>query len=94
MKADIFSFGVVLFCLFFEILPFEFASSKDPLFKLIIDQKWNEFWGKHEINELKYTNINLEELKTLLEGMLCHIPENRYSVTEVTESEFIQALMA
>jgi serine/threonine protein kinase len=51
-----------------------------------------EFWAKHKLDEQKYSDINLEELKTLLEGMLQEYPEKRITMKQVYESNFFKAV--
>ena len=40
MKADIFSLGVIMFALVLGRLPFEYSTSDNKLYKLIMDEKY------------------------------------------------------
>lgn len=42
--VDVFSSGVVLFAMISGRYPFEWARPDDPLYKLIVDKKYDEFW--------------------------------------------------
>ena len=68
------------------------SSEKDPFYGCISKGKWTEFWTRHKLDEQKYSDINLEELKTLLEGMLQEYPEKRITMKEVSESNFLKAV--
>ena len=48
-KAEVFAFGSLIFFIFFGCAPFnEGASSKVPLYKLVIEGKKDEFFRIHE----------------------------------------------
>ena len=93
-KVDVFSLAVVLFCLFFERLPFEIASPQDPLYGLVADGRLEEFWGKHKADELSHPGLGVGELKTLLEGMLAVDPTQRLGMQQVHDAQFTKALRA
>lgn len=92
-KVDVFSLGVTLHLIFFHKLPFGIAiEKKDLIFRLFSENRFSEFWAKNEIDELRYPKLNMEDLKNLLEGMLCVNPKERMTMQEVLESPFIQSI--
>lgn len=71
-KADIFSLGVLLFAIVLNKLPFQYASSSNRLFRLVQEEKWEEFWAHHsEIYKLQVEEgERIEELKVLFQSMV------------------------
>ena len=47
-SADMFALGVLLFILHTGREPFEQASQADPLYNLIMTNKFDVFWGVHD----------------------------------------------
>ena len=43
-KSDIFALGIIIFALLLGRLPFEYANPENKLYKLIIEDKIDEFW--------------------------------------------------
>lgn len=60
-KLDIFSFGVVIFALMFGKLPFEFATTNDKHYGLLAENKYDEFWLKHNISEEAWSRVGLKD---------------------------------
>ena len=85
-KADIFSFGIIIFIFYFGYPPFETANSKDFRFVHFVRNP-NQFW-KYHFKESKITYS--ETLVFLLSKMLAFNPEERFDITEVGNSEWMR----
>lgn len=52
----------------FNKLPFEFATAADKHYSLLMENRAEEFWKKHNISEEAWSQVGLrEELKELLQ---------------------------
>ena len=68
-KDDVFACGVVLFIMVTGIHPFFEATQKDPLFKLIIQKKYEKFWqGVDETR--KKCDLPILDLSNELKGLI------------------------
>lgn len=47
-KSDIFALGVILFCLVFGKLPFEFARKENKIYSFIKNKEYEKFWSCHQ----------------------------------------------
>merc|ERR1711879_525313 len=83
-KIDIYAAGVVLFILLAGFPPFARSSTTDWWFNKIKEKNFNRFWRAHERN-VAFS----DEAKTLIQGMLAFNPEDRYSLEQVLESDFL-----
>lgn len=85
--ADIFSMGVILFCLIFGHIPFsEQMKIKDyDLFNLIMDDP-EAYW--EALKEIKGTIPVSDDFKDLLASMLCREPSERASLGEIKRSSW------
>lgn len=62
-EAEVFAFGSLIFFIFYGCAPFnEGASSKNPLYKLVIEGKKDEFFREHEkkLTESEVPGLNNE----------------------------------
>ena len=48
LKIDIFSTGIVLFCLVMGHFPWNEALFTDPLYKYIVNDKISDYWSKFD----------------------------------------------
>ena len=79
--ADIFSLGVILFCIVVGYPPFEYAIKDDPYYKYIYINRMDLFWKVH-----KRANPNFncsDEFKELIAAMLLVEPLYRPSFTDI-----------
>ena len=76
---DVFAAGVLLFSITLKRNPFQSASLTDFHYKLIANNKIEEFWALHDI----YKKIT-SELKMLITGMLLYNPAHRLTLSEIT----------
>ena len=79
---DIFSLGVTLFVLVTGSMPFRTVSTNDSFFRLILLNKFDEFWLKRGI-KVSY------EFQCLFNSMVTFHPEQRLSIEEVLCSAWI-----
>ena len=77
IKSDIFSLGVLLFVINMGIFPFEIANNSDANYKFILSKKYKKFWDKFPDNNLS------EELKDLINKMICIDPVKRLTIDEI-----------
>ena len=91
IKCDIFSLGVVLFCLIFGNFAFSAAKKTNRHYKLIIRKKYKEYWeevgkiiGKEKINNVS------EECKRLIFKMLAYDPNERPSINDILNNEWMK----
>ena len=79
IKADIFSLGQLLFNLVTRLLGFNSATEADPLYKKIVEKKYDEYWGNPH-----FANINLsQEFKNLFVKMVAYNPNERPTINEI-----------
>ena len=91
IKCDIFSLGVILFCLVFKSFPFSSATKSNSLYKLIFRKKYNEYWeeiGKK--NGIKKVVQVSEECKRLIFKMLAYNPNERPSIDEIYRDDWMK----
>ena len=93
IKCDIFCLGVILFCLVFCSFPFSNATLRNKLYKLIIRNKFDEYWeeiGK-KIGEEKINKVSLEFKKLFFE-MVSYDPEKRPSINDILNNDWLKNL--
>jgi serine/threonine protein kinase len=86
IKNDIFSLGVTLFVIIFGRKPFNEASENNYLYGKIIANDFNTFWEKVQ-NGIKMQISN--DLKNLLNNMLCHDHSKRYGIVEIRNHPWV-----
>ena len=85
-KADIFSFGVIIFVFYFGHPPFRRANLQDIYFKEFVNNP-DDFWNFHfKQSEIKYS----ENIVSFLSKMLAIKPSDRFNITEVRRSEWMR----
>ena len=86
-KTDIFALGVIIFTLVFGRFPFEYATEKDRLYKLIKEKSFELFWTEHKSTEYESDpNYRMELFKNLFEQMVSLDPEERPLIEEVSQN--------
>ena len=83
-KSDIFSLGVILFCIIFCYFPFSSASIDNKYYKLIINKNYKDFWkeiGK-KVGKEKINKVSLE-FKNLFFKMVSNDPNERPSTNDI-----------
>jgi len=87
-KADIFSLGVLLLALVTSHFFFKLAIIRDPLYRYIIVKHYKKFW------ELVSGQINgiSEELKNLFNKMISFNPEERPTIEEILNDEWMKEI--
>ena len=84
VKSDIFSLGVLLFVITVARFPFEIPGYCDRKYRLIMTKKFDDYWCYFQ----KYNLSN--ELKDLLNHLLCYDPSERFSIEEILEHPWIK----
>lgn len=84
IKNDIFSLGVFLFVINFGLFPFAICNSYDKLYSHIVHNDYDGYWKFFE----KY-NIS-EELKDLINHLICFNPNDRYSIEQILGHSWIK----
>lgn len=87
-KADIFSLGVVLFQMITGSFPFERAVETDVLYRHIYHNDFKTFWNRVDMNTGCESKLS-QDLKALLEKMLCHNPDERLTINQVLRSNWL-----
>lgn len=83
-KVDTFAMGVLIFAALFNRLPFEYATTTDAHYSLLVGGNIETFWSKHKISTDTHPEIPmLADLKQLLERMFAFDPHTRFSIEEV-----------
>ncbi|CAD8106896.1 unnamed protein product [Paramecium primaurelia] len=79
-ECDIFSLGVLYFTLLFGKFPFKTTDKSCPYFKIIQQNKWDEFWYYTQKNIVKKVPPFCLEL---IQGMIQIDPKNRLSLDQI-----------
>ena len=83
IKSDIFSLGVLLFVMTIGRPPFKEVKCDNKNYKLIISKKYKKFWQE-------FPDINVsEELKDLINKLICVDPLKRLSIDEILNHSWI-----
>lgn len=86
-RIDIWSFGVVIYCLFFHQLPFE-GHNEFSLFKTIVNGEL-KFPRTRESSHVRWEDLKeLELLKDLIRKLLAKDPNSRPTLTEIKQHKF------
>lgn len=85
-KCDVFSLGVLLYCMLIKQHPFHKASPSDPYYKLIIEKNFDMFWSRQKEIEIE----DFEAFKELIEGMLCYDPKERFTIEEIKKTRWFK----
>merc|ERR1719461_1858080 len=83
-SCDVFALGVILFNMITHRMPFRVASAQDSYYYLIArntEDDWNTFW---KINK----NPATPELRSLIQGLLCYQPRDRFSLKDAQEHQW------
>lgn len=87
VKVDIFSLGVLLFCLASGKLPFVSAKANDAWFKHIKSGHFDLFWELHERRGIVFP----ANLQALLTSMLAYDPDRRPSIQAIRTSPWMRS---
>lgn len=77
--SDLFSCGVILFTMVAGYPPFNYASSSDLHYNLIVKRQYSTFWKQHERHGRTYS----ESFKELINGLLANEVTERLTISEV-----------
>jgi serine/threonine protein kinase len=83
IKSDIFSLGQLLFNLVTGRHGFKIAKENDPLYSLIRQQNYTEYWNRPEIAQLNLS----DSFKNLFVKMVAFNPNERPTIDEILNSE-------
>ena len=90
VKADIYSLGILLFNLITGKYCFTFANYADNLYKYIIEKNYELFWTSVKSN--KTNKILSDEFKKLYVKMVAKNPNERPSIEDILNSEWMKEL--
>ena len=79
--VDLFALGVIIFMLYSGSKPFTKATERDPLYKLITENRSHLFWKAHE--QSKPRGFFSDDFKDLMNSMLAFQPYERLSIAEI-----------
>ena len=82
-EVDLFAAGVLLFILRSRGNPFGRAHPKDPLYRLICNERQTYFWKYHSKNKKLGGDYYSTEFKDLLNKMLAFDSHNRLTINEI-----------
>ena len=80
--CDVFSAGVVLFCLLNGYHPFESANTDDEIYTHVADNEFDEFWITHENCRIFYN----EKARNLIEKMIEYNPDSRITIEQLKDN--------
>lgn len=86
--ADVFSLGVLLFCMLFKRMPFHDAKSDDRHYRYIELGQSHNFWKLHKIQGIDIDSVP-ENCRNLISQMLTRKPYERPSISEILNSEWM-----
>lgn len=78
-SSDLFSCGVILFAMVAGYAPFNYASSSDLYYNLILKRQFSTFWKQHERHGRTFS----ESFKELVNGLLACEMTERLTISEV-----------
>jgi serine/threonine protein kinase len=79
IKVDLFASAVILFIMVTGRPPFNQASPKDQIFKVLATKKYNIFWKAHKLDQGQVSN----EFVDLIQKMMALLPKQRLSIDEI-----------
>lgn len=85
-SADVFSMGIILFCLISKAFPFDEAKKKDSFFKPIKQERYDIYWEKVSESGGFFQPL----LRNLLNGMFSPNPLTRITTPEILEHSWIK----
>ncbi|KRX09483.1 Protein kinase-like domain [Pseudocohnilembus persalinus] len=86
-SCDIFALGVILFCLLYQNYPFQGkAQPSDPHYKYFANKNHIRYWLLVEKQTKKFYS---PELKSLINGMLAYDVNERITMEEILEHEWL-----
>eukprot|EP01015_Nassula_variabilis_P019918 TRINITY_DN3417_c0_g1_i5.p2 TRINITY_DN3417_c0_g1~~TRINITY_DN3417_c0_g1_i5.p2 ORF type:complete len:263 (-),score=69.55 TRINITY_DN3417_c0_g1_i5:16-804(-) len=88
-QTDLFACGVVLFMMVVGRMPFLQASTQDAYYKLIYNQKYDEFWQKHANDLEKDVSIYSDEVKNLINQLLTFDPIYRINMADLMRNQWL-----
>ena len=92
-KCDIFSLGVILFCLVFCSFGFSSANGFNKFYKLIINKEYGKYWT--EIGKkigFEMVNNASPEFKNLYLQMVAYKPDERPNISEILNHEWMKGI--
>jgi serine/threonine protein kinase len=94
IKSDIFSLGVLLFCMIFCNYGFADAAKQNKMYRLIIRKKYSLFWEKigEKLGKEKVNNIS-PEFKQLFFKMVSYSPNERPSIKEILHDNWMKSIL-
>jgi serine/threonine protein kinase len=86
--SDIFSIGYMIYMMLTGLRPFDLANESDPVYQLIMQERYAEFWQycdqQHQARWNSSRFISLR-MKVLVESMIRHNPAERFTVDNIVE---------
>ncbi len=89
-QADLFALGVTLFTMVVGTLPFSKAKFDDRRYKLIIEERYEEFWKLHESSSRRGPAFYNQSFRDLIQKMLSFKVETRLSIQKIRNHEWVR----
>lgn len=92
-QADLFALAITLFTMTSGSMPFAAAKESDPVYRLLIEEKYDEFWALHEEMMPKHKSRFTKSFRDLIESMLAFDVTKRPSLEQIRKHPWARGVV-